>query len=90
MITLALFNILPVNYLGGIVVGLFISGLFYSWFNSWRKTNKLIKDDMSEQSMLEKEEEEMETEYPSHIVHSIEYEQSEREAEKEKAVTVAT
>ena len=42
MIALALFRILPVNYLGGIVIVLFIGGLFYSWLNAWRQTKKMI------------------------------------------------
>lgn len=42
MITLALFRILPVNYLGGIVILLFIGGLFYFWLNAWRQTKMMI------------------------------------------------
>lgn len=43
MIFLALENILPTNYLGGIVIALFIGGLCYAWLNAWRQTNKLLK-----------------------------------------------
>jgi hypothetical protein len=43
MITLALVHVLPLNYLGGIVIGLFILGLIYSWLNAWRQTSKMIK-----------------------------------------------
>ena len=42
MIALALFKVLPVNYLGGIVIALFIGGLCYAWLNAWRQTDKLI------------------------------------------------
>ena len=42
MIFLALENILPTNYLGGIVIALFIGGLCYAWLNAWRQTNKLL------------------------------------------------
>ena len=41
MIILALVNVLPVNYLGILVVGLFVSGLLYIFFNAWRQTVKL-------------------------------------------------
>lgn len=54
MIALALFRILPVNYLGGIVIVLFIGGLFYSWLNAWRQTKKMISV-KSEVSRVEKE-----------------------------------
>jgi hypothetical protein len=43
MIALALLNMLPVYYLGGIVVALFIVGLLYSWLNAWRQGRKPIR-----------------------------------------------
>lgn len=43
LIILALFRILPVNYFGEIVIVLFISGLCYSWLNTWRQTDKIIE-----------------------------------------------
>ena len=43
MIALALLNILPLNYLGGIIIGLFIAGLLYTWANAWRQTKKIIE-----------------------------------------------
>ena len=43
MIALALLNVLPLNYLGGIVIAMFIAGLCYAWFNAWRQTDKLIE-----------------------------------------------
>ena len=58
MIALALFRILPVNYLGGIVIILFIGGLFYSWLNAWRQTKKMI----SVKSVAEISKAEIETE----------------------------
>lgn len=79
MIVLALVHILPVNYLGGIVVALFITGVFYTWANTWRQTRKLIKEDSAEQKILEDEEVEMEREYPTALVHSLEEEQREKE-----------
>jgi hypothetical protein len=68
MIILALEHVLPVNYLGGIVIALFIAGLFYAWLNAWRQTEKLIKGDSLHQSQLEKEEREEETDYPYVLV----------------------
>ena len=51
MVVLALYRILPVNYLGEIVIVLFISGLIYAWLNAWRQTDKLIaKAEISERS----------------------------------------
>jgi hypothetical protein len=61
-IVLALEHILPLDYLGGIVVALFITGLFYAWLNAWRQTKKLIKEDNTEQADLERENTEEETE----------------------------
>ena len=58
MIALALFRILPVNYLGGIFIILFIGGLFYSWLNAWRQTKKMI----SVKSVAEISKAEIETE----------------------------
>jgi len=49
MIVLALLNILPVNYLGGIIIALFIGGLFYAWLNAWRQTSKLVKVESHEE-----------------------------------------
>lgn len=43
LITLSLFNILPTNYLGGLVIAGFIGGLFFFWLNSWRQGEKMLK-----------------------------------------------
>ena len=83
MITLALFNILPLNYLGGIVVALFITGLLYSWLNAWRQTATMVKKDSIEQPELEREETELEAEYPI-IFHHAELKLKVRELEEMK------
>lgn len=56
MILLALFNVLPVVFLGGIVIALFIGGLFYFWFRAWRETEQMIKKSPSLPSKTETEE----------------------------------
>jgi predicted tellurium resistance membrane protein TerC len=43
MIGLALLRVLPVVFLGGIVIALFIGGLFYFWLDAWRETEKMIE-----------------------------------------------
>lgn len=86
MIVLFLLKILPVDYLGGIVVMLFISGLLYAWLNAWRQTEKLVKADSAEQPTLEEEETEMEVEYPTNLAHSAEHEMREK---KEKEIALA-
>lgn len=43
MVALAVVHVLPADVLGGIVVGLFMLGVFYSWLNAWRQTSKLIR-----------------------------------------------
>lgn len=53
MIVLALLRILPVNYLGEIVIVLFISGLCYSWLNTWRQTDKLIEKEETSKNVEE-------------------------------------
>ena len=58
MIVLALFRILPVNYLGEIVIVLFISGLCYSWLNTWRQTDKLIEKEETSKKVSESKKEE--------------------------------
>jgi len=54
MIALALFNVLPLNYLGGIVIALFIGGLCYAWLNAWRQTDKIIDVESRKRLMEEK------------------------------------
>ena len=68
MIALALLNVIPVNYLGGIVIALFIGSLVFAWLNAWRQTEDLVKKDVASQPRLEKEEIELESEYPSVLV----------------------
>ncbi len=90
MITLALLNILPVNYLGGIVIALFIMGLLYSWLNAWRQTIKLVSKDSIEQPEFEREETELEVEYPIVFFHHAEVKPKVRELEEtEKEISVA-
>jgi Flp pilus assembly protein TadB len=60
MITLALLHVLPLNYLGGIVVGLFVTGLIYSWLNAWRQTDEMMKKESSQFAEAFKEEEKAE------------------------------
>ncbi len=60
MISLALLHVLPLNYLGGIVVGLFITGLIYSWLNAWRQTDEMLKKEFPQFAEAFKEEEEAE------------------------------
>ena len=54
MIALALFNVLPINYLGGMVIALFIGGLWYAWLNAWRQTDKLIDGESHEKVIEER------------------------------------
>jgi len=54
MIALALFKVLPVNYLGGIVIALFIGGLCYAWLNAWRQTDKIMNVESREKVAQEK------------------------------------
>ena len=58
MIVLTLFRVLPVNYLGEIVIALFISGLCYSWLNAWRQTDKMIQREETSKKIDEGKKEE--------------------------------
>lgn len=86
-IALALFHVLPVDYLGGIIIALFIAGLVYTWLNAWRQTDKLIEVDRGEQSELEEHETEIEQEYPYPFEHRAE--QPEKRKKEEEEVSVA-
>jgi Na+/H+-translocating membrane pyrophosphatase len=57
MIALALLNILPLNYLGGIIIGLFIAGLLYTWANAWRQAKKIIESPVEDRADEKKQEE---------------------------------
>ena len=41
LIYLSLVNIVPTNYLGGLVIGLFIAGLFFAFGNTIYQTKKM-------------------------------------------------
>ena len=43
LILLSIFNILPVNYLGGFVIAGFIGGLFFPWLNAWRQGEEMLQ-----------------------------------------------
>jgi len=43
MIAFALFHMLPVIYLRGVIIALLIGGLCYGRLNAWRQTNHLIE-----------------------------------------------
>jgi hypothetical protein len=43
LVILALFNVVPTNYLGGFVIAGFIGGLFFAWLNAWRQGEKITK-----------------------------------------------
>ncbi|MDH2900428.1 MAG: hypothetical protein PXY39_05605 [archaeon] len=57
LILLSLFNILPVNYLGGFVIAGFIGGLFFAWFNAWRQGEKMLQIENQSIEAKKKEEE---------------------------------
>jgi hypothetical protein len=50
VIALVLFNVLPVNYLGGTVIALFMGGLCYAW----RQTDRIIDVESRKKVMEEK------------------------------------
>jgi len=45
MISLAILHVVPVYYFGGIVVGLFILGLFSFFFYAWHQTSKMVEEE---------------------------------------------
>ena len=47
-IALALFNIIPTNYLGGVVIAYFIVGLCFAWLNAIRQGEKMAKTERQE------------------------------------------
>ncbi len=55
LILLSLYNILPVNYLGGFVIAGFVGGLFFAWLNAWRQGEKMKVEEKPKD--LEKKEE---------------------------------
>jgi hypothetical protein len=51
MIGLALMRALPVVFLGGIVIALFIGGLFYFWLEAWRETERMIETERKHEDL---------------------------------------
>lgn len=48
LIALGLTNVLPIDYLGGMVIGLYIVALIYAFVNAIRSGEKLIKQEVAE------------------------------------------
>lgn len=86
MIVVALLNLIPVDYLGGIVVALFIAGLFYAWLNAIRQTDNMIKTENRKQSAAKNEKQNVQERPPSYE-RATEPERSQKEeANEEKAI----
>jgi hypothetical protein len=54
LVVLALFNIVPTNYLGGFVIAGFIGGLFFAWLNAWHQGEKMSKTTAASKSQYGK------------------------------------
>jgi hypothetical protein len=51
LILLSLFNVLPVDYLGGFVIAGFIGGLLFARLNAWRQGEKMFKAEISSEKL---------------------------------------